>query len=524
MKKLYLSFAIALLCFRLASAQTVTWADNVACLLYTHCTTCHHAGGIAPFSLIDYQDAYDNASSIQTDVTSGKMPPWPPDKAYNSFAHERLLTQQEVDLINDWVNQGAVQGNPGNAPVPPTYSGAAQITNPDLTLRIPDFTLPTTMTSDIYRCFVVPSGLTADQFATSLEVLPGNSAIVHHVLLYEDTTSTPVNLDNNDAGPGYTCFGGTGSQASKLIGGWTPGASVYTLPTGMGIRLNANTRIIAQVHYPMGSDGQLDSTRFNFKLTTSSLREVSMAAILNEYELLNGPLHIPANTVQSFTERYTVTGLNFTLLSIFPHMHLLGKSIKSYFINTIGDTTRLISIPDWDFHWQGSYFFRHPVKIPVNAKLYAEATYDNTTNNPDNPNSPPQDVNWGEQTTDEMMLVFFGYLPYLPGDENIIIDTSTVTSTYNNCNEFATGISASLQQTFSVYPNPSSGKLFFKDSQNQSLELKLYNMAGIEVEAKTIASDGYLDISALAAGVYTLRISNENELLFRKIIISSQVH
>jgi hypothetical protein len=447
------------------------------------------------------------------------MPPWPPDKSYRTFAHERLLTQQEKDLINDWVNQGAVQGNPGNAPAPPTYSGAAQITNPDLTLRIPDFTLPTTMTSDIYRCFVVPTGITADKFATSLEVLPGNPAIVHHVLLFEDTSSTPVTLDNNEAGPGYTCFGGTGSQTSKLIGGWTPGASAYTLPSGMGIKLNANTRLVVQVHYPMGSDGQLDSTRFNFKLTTGSLREVSIASILWENYLINGPLHIPANTVQSFTERYTLPGIDFTLLSIFPHMHLLGQTIKSYSISPVGDTTKLISIPQWSFHWQGSYFFRHPVRVPAGSNLYAEATYDNTTNNPDNPNDPPLDVNWGENTTDEMMMVFYGYLPYFPGDENIVVDTSTVTSTYNNCNEFTTGISNAIQNSFSVYPNPTSGLLYLKNPNSETLEIKLMDATGALIRSKIITGNDKLDISGIARGMYMLRVDNGREILFKKIAL-----
>src|SRR4051812_24791132 len=132
MKKIYLALALAFLFSRLSSAQTVTWADNVACLFYTHCTTCHHTGGIAPFSLMDYQDAYDNDTDIALQVNAHTMPPWPPDQSYTSLSHPRTLTQPEVDLINQWIAQGAQQGNLGNAPTPPTYSGAAQIPAPDL--------------------------------------------------------------------------------------------------------------------------------------------------------------------------------------------------------------------------------------------------------------------------------------------------------------------------------------------------------------------------------------------------------
>jgi hypothetical protein len=522
MKKLYLLLLAAFVFSGNVLAQTVTWADNIACLLYTHCTKCHNPNGIAPFSLIDYQDAYDNASAIEIEVNAGTMPPWPPDQTYNNLAHPRTLTQQEIDLINDWITQGGIQGNLGNAPVPPTYDGAAQITNPDLTVQIPQYTLPVTMTSDIYRCFVMPSGLSTDKFATSLEVLPGNSAIVHHVLMYEDTTSNPDNLDNGDPGPGWTCFGGTGSSASRLIGGWTPGASVDNLPTGMGVKLHANTKIVVQIHYPMGSDSQMDSTRMNFKFSSSSVREVFMAAILNETRLINGPLYIPANTVRSFTERYTITGLNYTLISAAPHMHLLGQSIKSYFVDNIGDTTKLINIPDWDFHWQGGYYFRQPIKIPIGAKLYAEATYDNTTDNPDNPNDPPEDVMWGEQTTDEMMMVFFGYLPYLPGDENMIIDTSTTIATYNNCDQFTTGIQNTIASSLTFYPNPSSGKIYIKNTFGEGYDLTLMNVAGAAVLNKNIYSDDNIDVSDVDAGVYMLRIESSNEVSFRKIIISNR--
>jgi hypothetical protein len=522
MKKIYLLFIIAIAVYSKSFAQTVTWADNVACLFYTHCTSCHHPGGIAPFSLMDYTNAYNNDSDIQLWVNNGSMPPWPPDQSYTNLAHPRILTQQEINLINQWVAQGATEGNPGNAPTPPTYSGAAQITNPDLSLRIPDYTLPVVMTNDVYRCFVVPSGLTADKYVTSMEVLPGNTGIVHHVLLFEDTASTVDNLDANDPGPGYTCFGGVGSSTAKLIGGYTPGQTADNLPAGMGIKLNTNTRLIAQIHYPQGSDGQLDSTRFSFKFSSTSLREVTIAALLNETKLINGPLYIPANTVQSFTERYQIPPVNFSVISVLPHMHLLGQAIKSYSISTVGDTTKLINIPSWEFHWQGSYYFRHPVKVPASSTLYAQAMYDNTTNNPENPNSPPVDVQWGEQTTDEMMMVFFGFLPYMPGDENIVIDTSTSVSTWNNCNEFndVTGVLPAAVSEFSVYPNPSTGKLFIKNPSADHVTLRFYNMMGTEVMTRSISSSRLIDVSSLSPDTYAVRIERNGEISYKKIVIS----
>jgi hypothetical protein len=203
-------------------------------------------------------------------------------------------------------------------------------------------------------------------------------------------------------------------------------------------------------------------------------------------------------------------------------MHLIGSSIKTYSVNTIGDTTKFVSIPNWNFHWQGSYFFRHPIKVPVNSKLYCEATYDNRSTNPENPNTPPQDINWGEQTTDEMMMVFFAYTPYYPGDENIVIDTSTSVSTWSNCNEFnnATGLTTATQSEFSIYPNPTTGKLFIKNPSADHVLLNFYNMMGVQVMTREFSSSGVIDVSSLSAGAYSLRLDRNGESSYKRIIIS----
>jgi hypothetical protein len=365
-------------------------------------------------------------------VVTNQMPPYLPDVAYNHLAGERVLTAAEKSLIIDWVNAGAPAGDTSNVLPPPVYTNTQVITSPDLSARIPDFTIPNTGT-DLYQAFVITNPNPLSKYITQIEVIPGNRNVVHHVLVYQDTSYAPVANDSAASGPGYVSFGGIGSPTAKLIATWVPGSSVYTLPAGMGIKLSAGSRIIVQIHYPDGSAGQMDSTRINVKLDAgTTLRNVTIAPVLNQLNMTNGPLFIPADSVRVFYAQYTVP-VNVTAISVGPHAHLLCKKFEVYGVTPVGDTIKMIKINDWDFHWQGSHSFQKPIKLPAGTVLHSMAYYDNTVNNPDNPNSPPQDVSRGESTTDEMMLVYFAYLPYQTGDENIVIDTAPHMPHYMNC-------------------------------------------------------------------------------------------
>ncbi len=419
--KSFLLLSVFCIANLIANAQTPTWAEDVAPILYANCTKCHHTNGAGHFPLITFSDAYNYGFSIATEVSNKTMPPWPPDENYKHFARERVLTTAEITTLNDWVNGGRPQGDITKAPAQPTYSTGSQLGTVDLTVKIPNYTV--TSLNDDYRNFPITTTVPAGKYITAVEVIPGNTHAVHHVLIFQDSTNMPAQLDANQAGPGYSNAGGTGSLASRLIAGWTPGASPYYTPVGLGFRLAANTNIVVQVHYPAGSQGQLDSTRINFKLANAPLRDITVWPIVNHLQNINQQINIPAGQTRTYTESQAMGNGNYTFLSAFPHMHLIGRTIKSWANTTVpGDTIRFVDVPDWDFHWQDTYVFPNAVKVPSNSTIKAIATYDNTTNNPDNPNNPPQNVVAGEATTDEMMMVFFGYLPYQNGDENIIID------------------------------------------------------------------------------------------------------
>lgn len=489
------------------SAQSTNWSETVAPILYKNCTSCHHTGGVAPFSLMTYQEVKNMKLAIHHAVEKGHMPPWPPDLQYSQLARPRALNEADKKALLDWAIGSAEQGNPANAPVPPTYTGVAFISNPHLLVRIPLYEVSSNR--DDYRCFPIKSGLTVDKFISSMEVIPGNNAIVHHVLIFQDQANTCFDLDAKDTAPGYTSFGGIGSPSAQLIGAWVPGSQPYVLPKGMGIKLKANANIVLQVHYAPGSAGQSDSTHMRLKFTEGTLREVNIAPILNHvFSLTNGPLFIPANTVKTFNAQFVMPG-DVTIISIAPHMHLIAKSMKSFAVTPRNDTIKLIKIDHWDFHWQGSYLFKKAVKLPRGSFLKSETIYDNTASNEHQPSNPPKDVSLGENTTDEMMLIYFTYLVYRAGDENIDLEEATTTSVFD----------PPLSITpLSCFPNPTAGSLTLRFSleKKENLNIQIFDYQGViskSVSTEESFTEGKnektFSVFDLPKGFYFVKISSD---------------
>lgn len=501
-------------------AQGPYWATDVAPIFYANCTKCHNPNGIAPFSLMTYDDAVSVAGYIKTAVSNRIMPPWPPDSSYTRFAHERILSQQDIQTIVDWVDNGVDSGNMALAPTPPIYNSIATITNPNLTIQMPFYIV--NAAEDLYRCFVFPSNLTTDEFVTKVEVLPGNRSIVHHALIFQDTSSTCLSLDSLDPASGYTSFGGVGSNTASLITGWVPGQGAYELPANMGIRLLANTNLILQIHYPAGTFNAPDSTQVRFTFANGIVRDVYMRTLVNHNSTLtNGPLYIPANTSQTFYSERT-TPIEGTIIAVAPHMHLIGRNIRSYAIDPNGDTIPFIYIPNWQFHWQGIYTYRQALRVPAGSIIYAEVQYDNTSANPYNPYFPPVDIGAGESTTDEMMLVYFAFLNYLPGDENIILDSTIFLSTPEPTNSII-----QTAQLYTPYPQPALGfvTLEYYLPESGPVSLELIDMMGRSLKVwlnheqqNAGAQQLNIDVSTLSPGNYFIRLLHNGSVKTKPLI------
>lgn len=519
-----------------ASAQTYTWAENTACIFYTNCTKCHFPGGPGPFSLIDYANAFAARFAIRQAVLDNYMPPWLPDENYQTYAHERFLTQQEKDIIVGWVDQGAPAGTLANAPAPPSFNaGGSQLAVVDYSGSVGNYTNPAT--GDIYRNFYIPTHMGVDRDIETIELVAGTRSMVHHALVYfEEDTNGLIALDNADPGMGWENVGGTGLATSKLIYTWIPGTDPMSYPAGMAAKLPANAYIVVQLHYPQGTTGQTDSnTVVNLKYASGVVREVSMGPILDflyPTQISPWPLHISPNSTANFVSTYTLPSLtplvdNYTVLNVQPHMHRVGSSIRVYAVKPGNDTVPLVNIPQWDFKWQGQYTFRQPIVLPEGTVVRAEAFYNNTSSNINAPN-PSLDVWAGEASDDEMLQVYFSYLYAFPGDENIIIDTATVKPTYMGCNFVGLEDITGAYAQFTIYPNPATNavNISFEQFEPGDVKLSMVDLSGKIVAEYVQPQVGIgtftktLDIQTIPSGIYYIRVWNGNQLFAKPVVVT----
>lgn len=465
MKNLLTVFAVVGLMFS-ANAQ-VTWAEEAAEVFYDNCTVCHHNGGIAPNSLMTYAECYNYGPLISAYVSGGIMPPWTADTGYVHFSQERILTQAEKNTILDWVNDGMLEGDPAQAPPQPVYQAGQMLPGtPDLVVSAPNYMSKATAQADDYVCFAIPSGLTETRRVKAIEVIPGNPEIVHHCLVYNDNTGfASTDTSGNCAGP----------ITSSLMGGYTPGATPIIFPSTSafqaGMTMPAGTDIVLAMHYPAGSYGMWDETKVNFYFypePVNNFREVSCDPLIEDWTF-----SIPGGTFDSTYVTTSPIGADYTVMSVFPHMHLLGHYIQSYAVTGANDTIPMVKIPEWDFDWQDFYWFQHMLKVPNGSTLHGKGVWNNTVTNPHNPNNPPITVGPGLNTTDEMFLIYYHYMLYQNGDEDIDIDS--LTNEYLSFDEEFVG-----PAEINAYPNPFADHTAIAyNLQNASyVNLYIYDMQG----------------------------------------------
>ena len=399
-------------------AQGPTYAKEVSRIMQAKCQLCHRDGDIAPFALNNYDDAVTWAPDIQRVVTDGIMPPWKPVAGYGEFRDAYSLTEDEKQTILTWIANGTDPGDPNDMPDALPDKGPWALGTPDLVLQAPqEFTPP--RGKDVYRCFVLPeTGFDKTTYLRAIDVLPGNRQIVHHVLVYQDTTGTAAKIDGQgpDGNPGYSCFGGPGIPVdySNIFGaldslggmaGWAPGQRTHFLPDGVGIQIKQGARIVIQVHYyPIGRTGP-DQTQIGLYLAQTQTKKR-----LYQIPVVNMNFKLQPETIQEVTAVFPPfpLPLGAKAITIYPHMHLLGTKIKADLIDQKGNVTPMIYEDKWEFNWQGAYTYAEPVTVPAYSKIKVTCTFDNTSNNPRNPNNPTVTVGWGERTTDEMCLAFVG--------------------------------------------------------------------------------------------------------------------
>jgi peroxiredoxin len=411
------------------STAKVTYHRDVLPILQNRCQSCHRPGEVGPFSLMTYRQSVNWAGDIKEFTQARRMPPWKPVEG-PAFHNERKLTDQEIAILAAWADGGTPEGDPRDAPPPRKFPQGWQLGTPDLVVTVPEDFQVGPSGSDLFRCFVLPTHLDEDKYIAAVEIRPGNSRILHHTLLFIDRTGQARKLEERaqkraaepsadphaptdlDRGPGYSVAMGVGFVPQGGLSGWAPGQMARYLPEGTGYYLPKNADIVMQAHYHR--DGRLEKDRTSIGLyfvKKPKARQYQSAVIAGGGKgALRLFFSIPAGN-----EHFEVKGSlwardDFTLHSIMPHMHLLGKEIKVTLTPPDGPARTLVAIKEWDYNWQETYVFREPIAIKRGSRLDVGAIYDNSTKNPNNPFNPPRRISFGEQTTNEMCFVFLGGL------------------------------------------------------------------------------------------------------------------
>jgi tetratricopeptide (TPR) repeat protein/mono/diheme cytochrome c family protein len=393
-------------------ARAVTFDKDIAPIVFAHCVSCHRPGEIGPFSLLTYRDARQHATQI-ADLTARRvMPPWKPQRGPEAFIGDRSLSDDQIRILQQWVEQGAPEGNAADLPAAPEWSGGWQLGAPDLVVTMAAPYVLRSDGGDAFRTFVIPIPTSKAQYVKAIEFHPGNARAVHHANLGVDHTGSSRRLDGRDGQPGYV--GGMVPDAAYPPGymlGWTPGQSPRPSPDRMPWRLDAGSDLVVQLHMqPTGKPESVQvSAGFYFTDQPPARTPVGLRLGSETIEIQAGD----ANYVVS--DSYTVP-VDVELLAVQPHAHNLARRMDAQATFPDHATRSLLSIADWDFRWQDVYRYEHSIVLPRGTTVSMRYTYDNSAANPRNPVRPPKHVVWGQNTTDEMGDLWMQLVPVAQKD------------------------------------------------------------------------------------------------------------
>jgi len=423
-----------------------TFANDIAPILQKNCLPCHREQGAAPFSLASYAAVKKRAKTIAKVTQKRIMPPWPADPSYSHFVGEKVLTDRDIAIIQKWVKQGAVEGDQKYV-YRPNEIDRSNIRKPDLVIPFDSVVMHE---GDLDRFFISLSNvsLPKKRFISALEFVPTEPGLVHHanghLLLYkEGSKRMPLRPRrkmearsemNSDLGSLLEMQADDGSLPMRIHSAFNylPGVQGIEYPNGIGaFEVTKDfAAVMNDVHY-----GPADKTVVDRSVLNVFFTDIAPSRILSELMLgTNGvskivpPLVVPANKVTKHTTRFTIPE-DISVLTINPHLHMLGKSFLAFAVKPNGDTIPLIRILRWNFNWQYFYTYKTMLRIPAGSEIVAVAEFDNTSNNPWNPNRPPKQVSerWDSggasmRASDEMFQFIITYTLYKKGDEFVSLE------------------------------------------------------------------------------------------------------
>ncbi|MGD9723928.1 MAG: redoxin domain-containing protein [Pirellulales bacterium] len=372
------------------ASSEVTYSKHIAKIFNDNCVYCHREKQIAPFALTNYEEAVGWADMIREVVNDRRMPPWHADPKVGHFSNDARLSDADLALINKWVENGAPQGDPKDLPPAPQFAEGWQIPEPDAVIKMAEvpYDVPATGTVE-YQRFVVDPGFKEDKWVQAMQCVPGNPAVVHHIIVY----LVP---------PGVTPSGQAGRLRSNWLGAFAPGHRPQVLEEGLGRYIQAGSKLLFEMHYTPNGTAAKDLSYVGFKWADPKTVKKEVAV----QNAGNFTFKIPPGDPNYEVESEFVFRKNSTLLSVSPHMHVRGKDFRYDLIYPDGKRETILWVPRYDFGWQTTYQLTEPKQLPRGTKMYCLAHFDNSADNYANPD-PAKEVSWGEQTWEEMMFGWF---------------------------------------------------------------------------------------------------------------------
>ena len=395
---------------RAKPAAQVTFNRGIAPIVFRSCATCHRPGEAAPFSLLNYSDVKKHARQIVDVTQSRAMPPWLPEPQRLKFADELRLSDAELNLIRNWVEQGELEGNAADLPPTPKFVEGWRLGKPDLVLTAnKPLTLPPSGT-DTYWNFIFPVPIEETRWVKAIEIRPGDKRYVHHANILVDRGGSSRQRETQ---PGAG-FGGMEIRIESQVFDpdshllfWKPGTIPYVEPEGMALRLDKGTDLILNTHLQPSGKPEVIQPSIGLYFTPHPATKLPMLLQLEN----DAKLDIPAGQKDFLvTDEFTLP-IDVELLAIYPHAHYLGKDIQAFATLPDGTTKTLVHIPQWNLNWQAVYRYAEPVQLPQGTKVSLRYVYDNSEDNPLNPNHPPARVKGGNRSSDEMCHLWLQVLP-----------------------------------------------------------------------------------------------------------------
>lgn len=387
----------------------VTFHKDVLPILQNRCQECHRSGEIAPMSLMTYSETRPWAKAIKAAVVTRTMPPWTADPHYGKFSNDRSLSQSEIDTLVSWIDSGAKEGNPKDAPKPREFVQSWSIGKPDVVFEMPTAVeVPASGTVD-YTYEIIPTNFKEDMWVQAAEARAGARKSMHHVIAFlrppgstwfkDKPLGTPFIPDRGARGQRDA----QGQAFSELLIGWAPGLQPTILEPGQAKLVPAGTDIVLQLHYTPNGNPTSDKTKIGLIFAKEPPKERVMTM-----NAINAFLKIPPGDPNYESHAQVTLGQDVKLVSMMPHMHLRGKDFEYDAVYPTGERQILLKVPHYDFNWQLSYALEKQLLLPKNTRIECSAHHDNSANNKYNPD-PTKEVRWGDQTWEEMMIGWFDY-------------------------------------------------------------------------------------------------------------------